>query len=338
MKKGFLSNLVYILFLGLGVYLAYWQIAHMSAADKEEFNHTLRNIDYRLAVPVIGLLTLGHVVRSLRWNILLRSLNYRPGLPLSFAAVMSGYFANTFVPRLGEVVRCTTLSRAKNYRVEQVLGTVIAERMFDLLSYGVLLLLTLLSEFNIISSSMKRMVSGNFNYTRLLLIIGGIVLLALGVRFLLRRYAHFHFFARVRTWAHGLADGIRSLWKMEQRWLFVGLTICMWALYLLQIFIGFKVVPGLAHIGFGASLAVLSLATLSMIITPGGLGSFPIFVMQVLLLYGIHSSVGKAFGWVIWGASTAFSLVVGLICFLLFAILNARQGHRGGGTVPPGGQ
>jgi len=88
------------------------------------------------------------------------------------------------------------------------------------------------------------------------------------------------------------------------------------------VYLGFWGMEATADLSIKAAFSVLTLTTLSMIVTPGGIGSFPIFVMQTLLIYGIDAPVGKAFGWIMWGVSTSLIIIIGLICLLLIPYLN----------------
>jgi hypothetical protein len=99
-------------------------------------------------------------------------------------------------------------------------------------------------------------------------------------------------------------------------------------MYLGQIYVGFKGMDGTSTLPIEAAFSVLTLATLSMIVTPGGIGSFPIFVMQTLLLYGIHAPLGKAFGWIMWGVSTSLIIIVGLISLLIIPSLNKQTSKQ----------
>ena len=96
-------------------------------------------------------------------------------------------------------------------------------------------------------------------------------------------------------------------------------------MYLLQIYIGFQAMEGTSHLGIKAACSVLSLATLAMIITPGGIGSFPLFVMETLTIYSIISPVGKAFGWLIWGVSSGIVIVAGLTSLVILPYINRKK-------------
>ena len=112
---------------------------------------------------------------------------------------------------------------------------------------------------------------------------------------------------------------------MENHWLFLAYTLGIWGIYTYQIYLGFDAIHTMDDLGILAAFSVLALSTLSMIVTPGGLGSFPIFVMQVLLLYDVHAATGKAFGWLIWGATTGFNVIIGIISFIALNYFKASK-------------
>ena len=328
MSKKVISNLIYFIFLAVGIYLVWWQLTNMSATDKEEFLQSLKSIDYRFVGLVVLMMGLAHYVRALRWNILINAIGHHPPSFTSFSAIMAGYLANSFIPRLGEVVRCTTLSRTGNYRLDKIFGTVIAERITDLVSYFLFLLLTILLQLNFIKETIGELFGGFANNPALpsKILVYSIVVLAilLLTKFILNRFAHFHLIRRLKEILKGILAGIKSLWHMEKRWQYLGYTVLIWSLYITQMYLGFKAIEDVSHLGIPVAFSILALSTLSMIITPGGLGTFPIFVMQTLSLYHISPSIGKAFGWLVWGANTAFSISVGLICFFYLTWLSNK--------------
>ena len=110
-----------------------------------------RQADYGWVLLSGVILLTAHWSRACRWRLLLEPLGHRPGVFRVFLAVMIGYFANLLLPRLGEVSRCGMLQKTNRVPVNVGIGTVVAERLFDLLMLLVLLALTFLLEFNRIS-------------------------------------------------------------------------------------------------------------------------------------------------------------------------------------------
>src|SRR5687767_5486886 len=132
MKKRLLGFLKYLLFLGLGVFLVWWSLHQIPPEKWDDFKKAFATARYWLLVPVFFILTLSHLLRAMRWKILMEPLGYAPSLVNTFFAVMVGYLANLAVPRLGEILKCTILARYEKVPAEKLVGTIVAERAFDL--------------------------------------------------------------------------------------------------------------------------------------------------------------------------------------------------------------
>jgi glycosyltransferase 2 family protein len=331
-KSKLLSILQYIFFLGGGVALVWWQLSSMSALQKTEFTNAIKNTNYWLIAPVVIMNLTSHFVRCLRWKMLLEPLNYNPKVKNLFAATMVGYFANSFVPRLGEVVKCTLLAKYEKLKVDNLVGTIILERTFDLICYAIFIGITVVIQFDVIGSLVTERL-GKLNPSNGLYIkLGALILIAvvgfIAFKYILKKYPHNKLFVALKNFAAGIFNGITSIRKMKNRKLFILYTIIIWSFYLLQIYVAFKAMDGTAHLGIKAACSVLTLTTLAMIVTPGGIGTFPIFVMETLVVYGIVSSLGSALGWVIWGVSTILIIVVGLLFALLMPYINKQNLHE----------
>ena len=130
---------------------------------------------------------------------------------------------------------------------------------------------------------------------------------------------------KIRGFGSGIGKGFIAIKNLKSKRAFILHTIFIWSMYLLQIYIGFKAMQATAHLDLKAACSVLSLSTLAMIVTPGGIGSFPIFVKETLLLYLITDSEGNAFGWLIWGVSTGIIIVAGLVSLIVLPYLNKKK-------------
>jgi hypothetical protein len=160
-----------------------------------------------------------------------------------------------------------------------------------------------------------------------LLTIGIYIAIATSLYFLLKFVINKFFKNKIQSKftsiINGLKDGflsIKTLQRKKEFWLH---TSFIWAMYLFQIYIGFQAMQFTQHLGVPVAAAVLTMGTLAMILTPGGVGAFPVAVGQVLALYNISQAGGLAFGTVVWGVSTAITLVVGMLC-LIFLIANKK--------------
>ncbi len=329
MGKKLLSIFQYIFFLGIGVFLIWWQLKSMTQNEKAEFNNALWGVNYWLMLPVVLMSLLSHLSRSMRWKLLLEPLGYHPKLSNTFASTIVGYLANSAIPRLGEVLKCTILARYEKLKFEKVLGTILVERTFDLICYIIFIGITVLIQINLIGGYVEKKlekISTNASKTpiwiKLLLLLLIVVILFVLLRWLLIKFPKNKIITRVNSFIKGIGDGFIAIKNLQHKNKFLGHTFFIWAMYLLQVYLGFFAMDGMNQLDIRAAFSVLTLATLAMIATPGGIGSFPIFVMETLLIYSIPSAKGKAFGWLIWGTNTSIIIIAGLISLIALPYMN----------------
>ena len=331
MRKRFYSLLQYVIFLGAGIFLIWWQLKSMTAAEKTTFYAALSNANYWLMVPVVFMSLLSHLSRSLRWKLLMEPLNYHPSTKNTFASTMVGYLANAAIPRLGEVLKCSLLARYEKLKIDKLFGTILLERTFDMLCYLVFIGITVLIQINLVGGyvleKLEKAGEGAVLpvWAKLILLVVLLWAVFKGVKWLGKKFPHNKIIVKVGNFISGMAAGFTTIKNLKKRKAFLAHTFFIWAMYLLQIYIGFSALEGTAHLSLKAAFSVLSFATLAMIITPGGIGSFPIFVMETLLIYAIASPVGIAFGWLLWGANTAIVIVAGLLSILLLPYINKHK-------------
>ncbi len=127
MKKKLFSVLKYIFFLGIGIFLTWWQIYKMTPLQKIQFKESLLHAHYIYLLPVFIITLLGHISRAVRWKILIEPMGYTPKTSNTFYAVMCGYFTNAFLPRVGEILRCTLLSRYEKIPTTKLIGTILSK-------------------------------------------------------------------------------------------------------------------------------------------------------------------------------------------------------------------
>jgi glycosyltransferase 2 family protein len=331
MRKKILSSLQYIIFLGGGLLLVWWQLHGMTVLERIDFKHAISNANYILVLPVILMNLSSHLVRSMRWKLLMEPLGFNPTLKNVFGVTMVGYLANSAVPRLGEVLKCTMLAKYEKLKVDKLIGTIIIERTFDLVCYFILIVITVFIQIDVIGGYVKEKLTKYAASTaipiwaELIILLAAIFLIVFIFRKIFSLYPNNTILIKIKDFAAGIGKGIATVRILKERRLFIIYTLFIWAMYLLQIYIGFKAMESTAGLSIKAACAVLSLSTLAMIVTPGGIGSFPIFVMQTLSIYGVASSQGKAFGWLIWGISTGLIIVAGLVSLILLPYINKKK-------------
>ena len=332
MKKKIFSVLKYAVFLGIGIFLTWWQLGKMSSIQKIQFKESLLNAHYIYLIPVFIITILGHISRAVRWKILMEPMGYHPSTSNTFYAIMCGYFANTFLPRAGEILRCTLLSRYEKIPVTKLFGTILVERVFDLFCYFFVIVITVLIQIETVSDFIKTKIGQITSYKQkisvwiillVLLLLAGIFILI--AKWILKRYKDHKYIIKLKGLHIGLKEGFTAILHLKKRKKFLAHTIFIWSTYLFEIYIGFSALSATSSLGIGAAFSVLSLATLAMIVSPGGLGAFPVAVQQVLLIYNVDNI---SFGWLMWGVTTGIIIVVGIICFGLLIFQNKNKNEK----------
>jgi len=332
MTKTFGNIIKFILFLGLGVFLV-WLITHkLTPAQWHRITQAFQEANYWLLIPVCILGFFSFFFRALRWRLLIRPLGYDTGVFTIFSAVMIGYMANLAVPRMGEVTRCGMLAQYERIPVDKVIGTVLVERVIDVVCLTAVMALTVLSQIEVVGGFfyrnilMKLLPDADPGSKRSYLMVGAIVLIAgTLVWLILRRFRYTRWYKKLGQLARGVKTGFLSVGRLRQKKLFILHTVLIWICYFLMVYVGFRCFQQTSHLGVGAGLSVLTFGSIGMILTQGGIGAYQLIVKKTLQLYGILEAYGFAFGWLSWIAQTLLILVLGFTCILAMAFLKRRK-------------
>ena len=329
MRKKIFAVLQYLVFLGIGIFLTWWQFSKMTPSELIQFRESLLHARYIYIIPITFITILSHISRAMRWKIMIEPMGYHPSTANTFYATMCGYFANTFIPRAGEILRCTLLGRYEKIPVNKLVGTILTERVFDLVSYFFVIVFTICIQINTVSDFVKAKIlliknsHANFPWWQasLVILIAGLALFFF-IKWILKNYASHRHVIRLKGIHIGLKEGFTSILRLKRRRAFILHSIFIWTMYLMEIYVGFRALSATDGLGLGAAFSVLSLATLAMIVAPGGIGAFPVAVQQVLLIYSIDNI---SFGWLMWSVATGIIIVVGLISFGLLIYTNKKS-------------
>jgi hypothetical protein len=332
MKK-ILTLLQYLFFLGIGILFVWLSIKDVNHEQWLQIKDSLLRARHWMIIPVAIMLLLSHYSRALRWKILMEPLGYNPSTFNTFAAVMIGYLVNTGVPRLGEVVKCTMLSRYEKIRADRLVGTIVMERAVDVVCLLVVFVAALIFQGHVIGGYVResfgaffRDKSGQFSFTKLGIGLGIAIAAVLLIYFLLKRFGHIDAVGKIREVVRGVWHGLTSIRLIRHKKLFVFHTVLIWSLYLLSTTIGIFALRETAHLGLGAGMATLAVGSVAMIISPGGIGAYAYLVAKLMALYGLdEETIGNALGWLLWSVQTLIILAGGLVFFALFTHYNKKK-------------
>jgi uncharacterized protein (TIRG00374 family) len=332
MRKRVLGYLQYAFFLGLGIFLVWWSLRKISSQDWEDVKKSFLSVRYLFILPVCIALLASHYSRAIRWRILIEPLGYKPRTTNTYIAVLVGYLANLAVPRLGEVLKCTFLSKYEKIPAEKLVGTIVAERAFDLICLFIVTGLALVTQIDTIggylTDVLKRWIShdpSGADTSRLIVLLVGVALFFLILTFLVKRYSSHSLLGKFKDILTGIWHGLTSVRLIKNKGWFFFHSVVIWALYLLSLQLGLLAFQETQGMGIKASLSLLTTGSIAMIITPSGIGAYPIFIQETLLLYGIKESTGIAFGWLLWTVQFFQILIAGFIGMALIPYINKSR-------------
>lgn len=332
-KKGLLGNIVkLVVFLGVGFFFIYWFLLKLDPSQKQAIWDSFLNANYFWVGCVMLSCLSAHFIRALRWQLLYEPLGDKPKMNNAFGAVIVTYMANLAFPRLGEVLRCALLKTSDNIAVEKSLGTVVTERCFDVLAFGVVVLIGMFFMYGqakewlmdaIAQKSQGLPSTALVIVTLLALIVGSIFV----YRFFREKLKKFKFFRKVDEIIQGALDGLKSIFhlKVGSAILFVIYSILIYFFYLLGGVIILQAFPETQGLGFGAAFVLYLFGSVGMTISQGGLGAYPVLVMESLALYGVCDTVGLAAGWLLWASQQVIVIVVGLLYLIYFSLVKKNK-------------
>lgn len=327
MRSGLVQFIQYFFLLALGIALSWLFFRNL---DFNELKQTINTGNFSWFYVVMFVSLLVYVFRVLRWQMLIKATGHEASFGNAFAALSIGYFVNFAVPRLGEVTRCLSLKKQHNIPFMQLLGTVIIERVVDIVCLIIVLLLTLLLQFNQIIEFVKENVVQPFYEGVILKILNGnqFILIA-ALAFLLIFIFLFYYFRKylrersprlVLKFIQSLKEGLTSIGRLEKKRIFILYSALIWVCYFLMTYFWFFVFKETSVLGWGACLTILSIGTIgrSVPIQGGGMGAYHFLVQQVCLLYGIGGIMGKTLATLIHAGQTFFTFAMGLLGLIIF--------------------
>jgi glycosyltransferase 2 family protein len=330
LKKKILNVVKYSLFTLLGVTL-FWLVYR-----DQDFTHifqTLKNgVNYWWVALSLFLGLLSHISRTLRWKIALEPLGENPKTSNTFITVMAAYFMNLLLPRMGEFVRCGLLSKYEKIPFTKLFGTVITERIVDVLMLFVLLLLTAIIDMDKlvafgnqnpeVTSKIKAMLQSPILWGGIIFCIAVLVIYILYVRKkggknkLLSLFDEF-------------VQGIKSILSMKRYKSYIAHTLFIWLMYFLMLFFYFYSLDFTRHLPPSAALTTFTMTSFSMVApVQGGIGAWHFMAQQSLSLYGINSADGKLFALLAHSCTNIFIIIVGAFCLIILPMVNRNYNPK----------
>ena len=320
MNSALKKNFKTILPIAFGVFLIWYSYQATSAADRVQILKYIKEANVVWVGLSVFIGFLSHVSRAIRWNYLLEPLGYKPKITNNILIIFLSYFANALIIRSGEVLRPTALSTYENVPFEKGLGTIVTERIIDVVMLLFIILIAFLVQSTMILEILEE--NGIGLVGSIAILLGAILALFAAIKIISQSESTFA--QKIKSFLGGIKDGVLSIFKMKKKWAFLGHTLFIWFAYVAMFWVIKFTVLETIELSLSQILVAFIAGAFAMSATNGGLGLFPIVVSKVLVVFGISSVSGDAYGWIMWIAQTLMLVVFGTISFLILPLLNRK--------------
>ncbi len=288
-----------------------------------------QSIDWWWMLPIYICFLLSNVSRAIRWRMLIEPLGKKPSFINMFLSIMLSYFANMGFPRIGEFVRAGVIAKYEDLPAERVMGTVILDRLADLIIFIILCGVVTFFQWNNILGFLEGQ-GLNITGAGLFKQIGFLVVLVfagvLFLRYIVRSTSDNKFIVKIKQIILGFWEGIKTIAKIKRVGWFVYHSLMIWVMFFLMTYFGFKVFEPTAHLSLEAGLTVFVFGALGFVIpSPGGMGTYHFFLVEALKLYGIAPADGFSFANILFFAlQFGCNATLGIVALIILPIINKK--------------
>ncbi|MEZ4809605.1 MAG: lysylphosphatidylglycerol synthase transmembrane domain-containing protein [Allomuricauda sp.] len=307
--------------IALGLFLVWYSYDSTTPEERRQILHYISNASPFWVTLSVLIGILSHVSRAVRWNYLLEPMGYRPKIWNNLLIVLISYFANLGIPRSGEILRATALTTYEKVPFEKGFGTIVTERIIDLLMLLLVIIITLALQTDVILGFLEEKGINLLGAFAVLFVgIVGLFLATMVIRKSSSQWAK-----KIKAFLNGLLDGVLSVFKMKKKWPFILHTFLIWGAYVAMFWVIKYTVTETVPLSLSELLVGFVAGAFAMSTTNGGVGLYPIAVSAALGIFGITSVSGDAFGWIMWIAQTLMVVVFGTISFIVLPLLNRNR-------------
>ena len=304
----------------IGFFFIYLSFYYTNEEERNEIYKSLKDAKIKYILLSIFLGISSHLSRAYRWNYMLNSLGYYPKFVNNVLSIFISYLANLGIPRSGEILRATVMQTYESIPFDKGLGTILAERLIDLIILFFLIFLFLFLETDILLPVIKEKAGLYLNNYKLFLTVLFFLLSTLILIKVFKKALVQKFYAFVK----GISVGFTSIINMQNRIYYIAHTIFIWSIYLLVFYVMKFSISGTELLDFKSLLISFIFGAISITTTNGGIGVYPLSISMALSFYGLPLETSLAFGWILWTSQTIIVILFGLLSFVLLPIINNK--------------
>jgi len=325
----------YLFIFGLTVALIWFSLSKLTVGEGEDkwtyLLATWNNADKFWLITMAVLALISHAIRAERWRMLLDASGHQTTFSGSLLSLLIGYLVNLVIPRGGEVSRCYNLYKLDRAPVEVSFGTVVVERLVDLVCLLALIATAFIVEADKLFAFLDSLAfeGGESAIGKKILVACIVLVVVSGIAFAIFRAS-----PRVRSFVtklwSGFREGILSAFRLKRKGLFATYSVLIWLLYFLMSYTVIQAFPETSRLGLDAVLSLFAIGAIAMAAPlPGGTGAYHVLVPQGLVfLYAIPLSEAVAFTFIFHAWQTAIMIAGGAVSLVVTALVmksRARQ-------------
>jgi len=288
----------------------------------KDFSVALTNISFKWIFLSMLLGYLAFVFRGLRWQLLIKPLGYKVRVFDLVNAISFGYLFNSFIPRSGEVARCTSLNKVSNIPVSKLFGHVILERLIDFIFLFASILIALFLNYQDFMKFSKVFSLSNNILLYVVIFIASIVVI---YRFRRLFLSHSNL-QKIYSFIVGIKEGVLSIKLIPNKFLFWIYTLLIWICYLMMTVVCFYCFSETSSLTLSQGLFIMVAGGLGMVVpTPTGIGSYHYLVIQALMAINISRETSQFFAIIVHSSQALMIIVTGFFAMLF---LYRRRKHN----------
>lgn len=315
----FLKKIARILLPLVFGFAIFWWVYHKMDFGKigSILSHDVRYGWFVLSA-LLGIVS--HVLRAVRWRMLIAQLGVPSSVKLLTNAVFINYGANLILPRLGEVWRCLFVAQREKITFTKVFGTLIAERVVDMLLVLMMVVVGLFTMMGVFTQFIEQNIvpSPSFQWVEhtwhAFLILGAILIIVIvGYRLLKRGRV----WKKIVALLHEFAIGLKTIFILPNKATFFALSILIWATYLVQLYVCFFAFDFTENLGLGICFSMFVMGSIAFALpVQGGIGPWHFMVIATMVYYGVEETNAAAFALVVHTLQTLINAATGSYAFI----------------------
>ena len=327
MKQNTLKFIKFLAFFLLGILIFWWVYKDQ---DIKRIKSILSNeVNYFWIIVSVLLGLLSHISRTIRWNLMIEPLGHKPRALNTFLAVMIGYLMNLALPRMGEISRCGVLSRYEKIPFTKLVGTVVLERLIDVLMLLLLLVVVVITQFSQVIEFLNNKPEVQDKLGKIMrspILPIALVIFILTIWLTRHKIKASGIAKKMVGLLNQFAEGFKSIRNIRNKGAFIFHSVFIWVLYYLMLYCVFFAFEFTSHLTPLAGLTIFVFGSFGMVApVQGGIGAWHFMVIEGLALYGIDKADGKVFALLAHGSTTLMLIVFGLIALLVLPFVNERS-------------